>query len=541
MESLGEFDYVVVGAGSAGCVVAARLSESGRHQVAVLEAGGEDNNFWVKMPLGFGKMYDFPKYCWIYESEPEAGLNGATVRTPRGRMLGGTSSINGMVYLRGQHEDFDHWRELGNAGWGYDDVLPYFRKSEDNDRGANHFHGKGGPLGVASAPHHELVDAFVESGIKAGYPRNTDFNGATQEGFGFTQMTARNGQRCSASMAFLHPARSRSNLSVVTHALAQRIVFKDGKAIGVEFKRGDKVELVTARKEVILCGGSFNSPQLLQLSGIGPGGLLQEHDIPVLADLPGVGENLQDHFTAAMSFRCTRKVTINDMMASPLSKISQGLQYLLFRKGLLSTNGHFGTGYVRTDPALTTPDMRFHINLWTRPDIRKRGSADNTALDRHSSFGVSLYILHPDSRGSVRIKSTDSAVAPEIRFNLFQSERDLMTVVKGARIARHIVSLPPVSAYVAGENAPGPDAQSDEALIEFFRAHGRPNNHAIGTCRMGIDNMAVVDPRLRVKGVSGLRVIDASVMPRVVVANTNAATIMIGEKGAAMIVEDARD
>jgi len=540
MESQGEFDYVVVGAGSAGCVVAARLSESGRHRVLLLEAGGEDDSFWVKMPLGFGKMYDFPKYCWIYESEPEAGLNGARVRVPRGRMLGGTSSINGLVYLRGQREDFDHWRQLGNVGWGYEDVLRYFLKSEDNERGADAFHGKGGPLGVASSMRHELVDAFIEAAIRAGYPRNADFNGASQEGFGCTQMTARDGRRASAASAFLHPARARSNLAVLTHALAQRVVFREGRASGVEFRRGDKVERVTARKEVILCGGAFNSPQLLQLSGIGPGSLLQQHGIPVLVDLPGVGENLQDHFTAAMTFRCTRNITINAMMASPLSKLSHGLQYLLFRKGLLASNGHFGTGFMRSDPALTAPDIRLGFNLWTRADVRSRGNARNMGLDPNSSFGISVYVLHPDSTGTVRIRSVDSAAVPEIRFNLFKSERDHMKAVKAARIARHIVSLPPVAAYVAEESAPGPAARSDEDIIEFFRVHGRPNNHSVGTCRMGVDGLAVVDPELRVKGVGGLRVIDASVMPRVVAANTNAATIMIGEKGAAMILEGAR-
>jgi choline dehydrogenase len=419
-------------------------------------------------------------------------------------------------------------------------VLPYFLKSEDNERGADAFHGKGGPLGVSSSARHELVDAFIEAAIKAGYPRNTDFNGASQEGFGFTQMTARNGQRSSAAKAFLHPARARSNLTVLTHAWAQRVVFKEGRANGVEFKRGDQVERVTARKEVILCGGAFNSPQLLQLSGIGPGSLLQQHKIPVLVDLPGVGENLQDHFTAAMAFRCTRNITINAMMASPLSKLSQGLQYLLFRKGLLASNGHFGTGFTRSDPALNAPDIRLGINLWTRTDVRSRGGTRNMGLDPNSSFGISVYVLHPDSVGTVRIRSADAAAIPEIRFNLFQSERDHMKAVKAARIARHILSLPPVAAYVAAESAPGPAAQRDEDIIEYFRVHGRPNNHSVGTCKMGVDDMAVVDPKLRVKDVSGLRVIDASVMPRVVAANTNAATIMIGEKGAAMVMEDAR-
>jgi choline dehydrogenase len=538
MKSSGEFDYVVVGAGSAGCVVASRLTESGKHRVALLEAGGENSGFWMNVPLGFGKLYEDPRYCWNYDSEPEMHLGGMVSRAPRGRVLGGTGSINGLVYLRGQPQDFDCWKELGNVGWGYEDVLPFFRKSEDNIRGASTWHGTGGPIGVVDAPHHELVAAFVETAVKAGYPRNPDFNGPTQEGFGFLQMTTRGGRRSSSAVGLLNPARKRANLNVVTHALARRVRIENGKAKGVELQRGKEHFFIGARREVILCCGAFNSPQLLQLSGVGPAALLRKHGIPVLADLSGVGENLQDHFTATLSYRCTKRITLNDLLASPISRFFAGLQYLFSRKGWLASNAIFGAGFLRSEPELLAPDVRFGIELWSRSAHGRRGGG-RIVLDPNSSFGISLYLLHPDNRGTVRIKSTDSAMHPEIRFNMFASERDRSLAVKAARIARNIATQEPVASYVDREVNPGADVQSDAELVEYFRKFGRPNNHSVGTCKMGVDSAAVVDPRLRVRHIDGLRVIDASIMPRIVAANTNAATVMIGEKGASMVLEDA--
>ena len=328
MEQAGESDYVVVGAGSAGCVVAARLSESGAHRVALIEAGGEDDSFWIHAPLGYGMLYDKPKYNWFYQSEPETELAGTKCYQPRGKVLGGTGSINGMVYVRGQREDFQYWRDLGNTGWAYDDVLPYFRKAEDNDGGANAYRGAGGPLGVSSLPQHELADAFVKAGEQAGYARNDDFNGATQEGFGYHQVTTRKGRRSSTAVAYLYPARKRPNLRVITNAIATRVVFRDGRATGVEFIKDGVAHTAQASREVILCGGAFNSPQLLQLSGVGPKDLLRQHDIPLVAHVPGVGANLQNHFTVDTRYRCTQPITLNDAVNNPLRRLAVGLQYL---------------------------------------------------------------------------------------------------------------------------------------------------------------------------------------------------------------------
>ena len=316
-----EFDYIVVGAGTAGCVVAARLSESGSHRVALIEAGGEDNSFWIDTPIGFGRLWDDPKFNWRYESEPEPELSGGKSYLPRGKVLGGTGTINAMIYVRGQREDFDNWRRWGNAGWGYDDVLPFFKKSEDNERGADDYHAVGGPMRVSDMARYELTDAFVAAGIEAGYPCNDDFNGPSQDGFGYNQATIRNGRRGSTSIDFLRPARRRGNLTVYTHALATRVLFKDGQASGVEFLRDGVLRHISARREVIVAGGSFNSPQLLQVSGVGPADLLKKHGIAVVADLPGVGANLQDHFQLSVSYRCSRPVTVNDYVNNPLRRI----------------------------------------------------------------------------------------------------------------------------------------------------------------------------------------------------------------------------
>ncbi len=537
MESLGEFDYVVVGGGTAGCVVAARLSESGTHRVALIEAGGEDNSFWIHTPIGYGKLYDDPKYNWTYESEPEPELAGGRSYLPRGRVLGGTGSINGMIYVRGHREDFDGWRQLGNAGWSFDEVLPYFKKSEDNVRGADAYHATGGPIRVEYTRRHELADAFVEAAVQAGFPRNDDVNGASADGFGYNQVTIRGGRRSGTATEYLRPARRRPNLKVILHALATRVLFRDSRAVGVEFRRHGVVESVSARREVILSGGTFNSPQLLQASGVGPADLLRSHGIPVVANMTGVGSNLQDHFQLTVGYRCTRPVTVNDVVNSPLRRTAMGIQYLLFRKGLMATNATLAGGGIRTDPSFASPNCRLQLRLWGR-SITGR-SKERMGLHPFSSFIVSATMVHPDNRGTVRIKGSDAAVAPEIRFNYFVSERDRRACVAALKSIRKVMSMPAIAHYVAEEMSPGPQCISDADLIEFCRNRGNTNHHQVGTCKMGVDDQAVVDPRLRVRGIAGLRVIDASIMPTIVGGNTNATTVMIAEKGSAMMLEDA--
>jgi choline dehydrogenase len=531
-------DFVVVGAGSAGCIVAARLSEDPTNRVMLLEAGGEDDNFWIHAPLGYGKLYEDPRYNWLYEAEAEPELAGHPSYQPRGKVLGGTGSINGMIYMRGQREDFDRWAQLGNTGWGYDDVLPYYRKSEDNVRGASHFHGVDGPVRISDAPRHELADAFIRAAEQCGYPRNDDFNGATQDGFGYNQMTIRDGRRSSTAVAFLKPARKRTNLQVVTHALVTRVLFEGRQAVGVEYRRGDRTHTVIARREVILCGGSINSPQLLQLSGVGGADLLASFGIPVVHDLAGVGENLQDHFVVPMTYRCTKPITINDVVNNPLRRVAAGVRYLMFHTGPLAANASLCGGCVRTSSEAPAPDVKINLQLWHRAshgrDKRKVG------LSPYSSFGTNVVLLHPDSRGSVRIRSADPAAHPQMRFNLFVSEADRRTAVEGLRILRRVMSMPAMAPYVANEEAPGAQCVSDDDFIAYCRRHGRSNHHAASSCKMGVDPMAVVDPRLRVHGIGRLRVADASIMPIIVSGNTHAPAMMIGEKAAAMVLDDAR-
>jgi choline dehydrogenase len=527
------FDYIIVGAGSAGCVLANRLTASGRHRVLLLEAGGPDRNIWIHIPLGYGKLFSNPKVNWLYKTEPEPELNGRQVIQPRGKVLGGSSSINGLLYIRGQHEDFDHWRQLGNSGWGFGDVLPFFRRAEDQERGADDLHGAGGHLKVSDVCEpHPLCEAFIAANQQSGFPRNDDFNGPTQEGAGYFQLTARNGRRWSTAVGYLKEARRRGNLTVVTDALASRILFSGRRAIGVEYRQGETTHIARASGEVIVSGGAFNSPQLLQLSGLGPADLLRQHGIEVLADLPGVGADLQDHLQIRFLYRCTEPITMNDVINDWRYRYAAGLRYLLSRKGLLTIGAGYAGAFLRTRPESATPDVQLHFLIFS-------ADAAGATLHPFSGFMASVCQLRPESRGFVRIKSREPGQAPAIQPRYLSARADCDCVVDGMKLLRRVMGQAVMQKYIAEEYAPGAHVASDTELLAYARDTGTTVYHPTSTCRMGADPNAVVDERLRVRGFAGLRVIDASIMPTVVSGNTNAATIMIGEKGADMILADA--
>ena len=527
------YDYIIVGAGSAGCVLANRLTESGKHSVLLLEAGPRDRNIWIHVPLGYGKLFKATSVNWMYQTEPEPHLNGRSVFQPRGKVLGGSSSINGLLYVRGQHEDYDRWRQRGNAGWGYDDVLPFFRKAEDQQRGPDHYHGAGGPLPVSDTRHPDpLSQAFVDAAVEAGLPRNPDFNGAAQEGAGWFQTTTRYGRRASTARSYLRPARRRHNLRVETAALARRIVFEDRKAVAVEYSQGGVSKTARAAKEILISGGAYNSPQLLQLSGIGPADLLKSHGIDVVLDAPGVGRDLQDHLQVRIVTRCTRAITLNDIVGSRWRSIMMGLQYAAFRKGPLTIAAGTSGAFLKTDPRLATPDVQIHFLPFSTDKMGE-------ALHSYSGFSASVCQLRPESRGSLRIRSADPAAAPEIRINYLATETDRTANVEGLKILRRILAAPALKPFSVEEVEPGPKVLSDEELLAFCRQRGSTVYHPTSTCRMGNDPLAVVDQSLRLRGIEGLRVVDASIMPDLVSGNTNAAVIMIAEKAAEMILQNA--
>ena len=531
------FDYIVTGAGSAGCVVAARLSESGRYRVLLLEAGGKDRNPWIHIPMGFSRVYADPNVNWMYESEPEAQLNGRPLYQPRGKVLGGTSSINGMVYMRGNAADYDEWRQRGCDGWDYDSVLPFFKKAEHQERGANEFHGVGGPLHVSDQPYrNELADRVVEAAIQAGLPPNDDFNGAQQEGAGYFQSTTGKRRRWSTATAYLRPARSRQNLAVRPNAQATRILIEDGKATGVTYVSNGELHTAHARAEVIVCGGVFNSPQLLQLSGIGPGGLLQEMGIPVVRDLQAVGKHLQDHFFVRLAFRCTQPITMNELANSMPRKVIAMAQYVLFKSGPLAANGVTAGAFARSDPRLERPDLQFNFTPWSYASRDARGAVAHP----FPGFSLSAVHLRPDSRGTVQLKSPDPLAPPAIRFNFLETRSDLQALTAGMRLARKFTQQPALAPYVAEEIIPGPTVATDAEFEANIRLNANSNLHPVGTCRMGPEGDTVVDPRLRVHGIDRLRVVDAAIMPTVPAGNTNAPTIMVAEKAADMMLADAR-
>ena len=531
------YDFIVTGAGSAGAVVASRLSESGGHSVLLLEAGPPDTNPWIHIPLGFTKTFTDPKVNWKFESAPQPTLDNRRLYLPRGKTLGGTSSINGMVYIRGNHADYDEWRQRGCVGWDWDSVLPYFRKAQNQARGESEYHGTGGPLNVSDQPSRfELSDAVLNACEQAGVPRNPDFNGAQQEGCGYYQTTTSNRRRWSTAKAYLDPARSRPNLTIRTGAHATRVVLTDGRATGVEYATAEGRRTATARIEVIVSGGTYGSPQLLQLSGLGPAQHLQDMGVPVVRDMPAVGSNLHDHFNTYMSWRCTRPITLNDLENSWPRKIAAAIRYGLFRSGPMASNGIHAGLFTRSDPRLERPDLQINLLEWSTLERTK----DRVVPHRFPGFTLSPVHLKPDGRGTVRLASADPMAPPSILFDFLRTDYDMRAVVTGIRLARKIAEQPALRPYVAEEIAPGPATTSDADMEAFVRQTGISNHHPSSTCAMGTGTNSVVDPRLRVHGIGGLRVADASIMPSVVAGNTNAPSIMIGEKAAAMILDDLR-
>ena len=536
-----EFDYIVVGAGSAGCVMAGRLSEDPATRVLLLEAGPPDRSLWVHLPIGYGKTMWSDTLNWRFNTEPDPNMNGRRIYWPRGKTLGGSSSINGLIYIRGQREDYDQWAALGNTGWGYDDVLPYFIRSEGNQRGSIPWHGGSGPLKVSDiGARHELIEAFIDGAQQIGprsVQRTDDFNGERQEGAGYYQLTTHRGWRCSTADAYLKPARQRPNLRVETDAFAAGVVFEGTRAVGVRYRQGGVMKTARCRAEVLLCAGAIQSPQLLQLSGVGPRALLEKFGIPLVAESASVGENLQDHLQIRLIFECTRPITTNDQLNSWFGQTKIGLQWLLFRSGPLAIGINQGGCFMRAlkgddgAPQARTPDIQFHVATL---------SADMAGGKVHpySGFTMSVCQLRPESRGHVRIRSIDPFEAPEMQPNYLSTELDRRTAVAGVRAARAIAASAAMRPYVKREVKPGPQAGSDTELLEFCRNTGATIFHPTGTCRMGVDPLAVVDPRLRVNGVSGLRVIDCSVMPTLVSGNTNAPAVMLAEKAVDLIRED---
>lgn len=526
-------DIVVIGAGSAGCALAGRLSEDSNLSVLVLEAGGEDSNPWIHVPIGYFKTIGDAAHDWCLFTEPEPELHGRRVAWPRGKVLGGSSSINGMLYVRGDARDYDAWRDAGNPGWGWSDVLPYFRKAEAQCRGADEFHGASGPLAVSDIAPEPLPDAFLMAMRQQGVRVVEDFNRGDTEGAGYFQLTTRHGRRQSAARAYLHPARDRGNLRVLTGVQALRIRIEGGQARAVECEKEGQLFVVKARREIVVACGALQSPALLQRSGVGERNHLESLGIPVHADLAGVGANLQDHLQVRVSVQAREPLTMNDLYLRPTRKIAAGWAYLARREGPLATGIHPAGAFVRVDPQASAPDVQIHFALVS---FERLGAPP----DPFSGFTLSSCVLRPYSRGRVSIASPDPLAPARMHAGYLGDERDRQLLVKTVPLMRSVLSQPALAAHVEREVRPGPSCRTDEQILEYARSTAFSVHHQAGTCAMGAHREAVVDPRLRVHGLRGLRVADASIMPTLVGGNTNAACIMIGEKAADLVRDDLR-
>jgi choline dehydrogenase len=534
------YDYIIVGAGSAGCVLASRLTENGRHKVLLLEAGPSDRRFWVQVPIGYGKTYYNRDLNWMYQSEPIPGLDNRTNYVPRGKVLGGSSSINAMVYSRGQAGDFEDWEAMGNKGWGWAEVLRTYRKMEDHDLGAGPFHGAGGPLHVSDITKavHPLSHIYVKAGQEAGLRHSTDLNGETIEGVGLYQITTKNGFRWSSARAYLWPAQKRSNLRVMTEALATRILFEGKRAVGIVYRQNGRDATAYANREVVLSGGSINSPQLLQLSGVGPVDLLKRVGVAPYHESPAVGRYLQDHVCYDYVFKASRP-SLNDDLYPWWGKLRVGLQYILTRKGPLSLSVNQGGGYFRSRPDLARPNIQLYFSPLTYekapPGVKKL-----MGPDPFPGFIVSVSPCRPSSRGYLEIKSNDPGQAPAIQLNLMSTNQDMQEVIEGVRFMQKLVAAPSLASIIAERLHPGPSQATDDEIAADVRARAYSVFHPCGTCRMGTDpKESVVDPQLRVHGLSGLRIVDASIFPTVTSGNLNAPSIMVGERGAEFVLGEA--
>ncbi|HYF17671.1 MAG TPA: GMC family oxidoreductase N-terminal domain-containing protein [Ramlibacter sp.] len=528
------YDYIVVGAGSAGCVVASRLSEDPDVSVLLVEAGPPADKFWVHTPAGMAKLFFHKQFNWNYYTEPIPTLANRRMYWPRGRGLGGSSAINGMIFIRGHREDFDHWERLGNPGWGFEAVLPYFRKMEHNQRGADRFRGQGGPLWVGHSDFmHPSNRDFVEAAVRAGVPRSDDLNGELHDGVGYMQHTIRGGKRQSAYVAYVEPVRHRPNLTVEAHCHVRRVVLENGEAVGVEIEQHGQVRVVGAAREVVLSTGSLNSPQLLMLSGIGPGQHLREHGIDVLHELPGVGQNLQDHFYIHGSYHARPDSSYNRDI-SGLRKYWQGMRYLLTGSGYLSLGSSQVGAFVKSGPEQEYADLQISF----RPMTFTYHADGRVVVDPKPAMGAGVYRVRPSATGTVTLGSKDPKAPPALTPNFLTHPEDVKAMLSGIRHIRRIMAQEPIASRTTGEKLPGSHLQTDDQLLQYMEQHGNCAFHPAGTCKMGRDPMAVVDERLRVRGVGRLRVVDASIMPRVTSGNTNAPSIMIGEKGADMVAVD---